>query len=394
MSALNTKNKTIGVIVLTCVFFFDFVTKYLYLNNYNGFIRYSAIPKLLIEIIICIYLIRKVKELKKNIFIILSILVISLIGYFSIEMCEREMFFRQLYNINRYFFWILLAIFFYTFKKQKQKQLSIFISNALIVIGLINVFFMFLGWLFSIEVFRAYPYSARFGYNGFLVKTSEASFFYILLILNTYYHNLKFSKKRIELSVFITASLFIGTKIIWLFLSLLFLSHILIFTKKNKFVKYIYLLGLVLFGLIIKFYNNIKYAVINFFPEGKSINDNHGFFAVLSSNRSVLLENTHQYLLNKWNSHNYLFGGINLKEYGVEFEFIDLFLFLGLLGAPLYLYLSFKLYFNKYFNKNILVLYIILMIVVAMAGNFFTSILISSLSFIFFKNMSIILDNE
>ena len=186
---------------------------------------------------------------------------------------------------------------------------------------------------------------------------------------------------------FILVSLLIGTKAIWLFLILLGIIHFAF--HKKKIIRIISTTSIILGTiLVIIFHDYIIKGIINSFSYGPSLYAEHGFITVLTSTRDLLLQNAIEYIQNNWTLSNYLFGGINLLEYGVEFEFIDIFLFFGIFGLIIYLLFLKRIFFTTFYGKYKILLFIALMLVAAFAGNFFMSIISSIFAYTVFQNMA------
>ena len=234
MKFLKLKKINPIVIIIVAVFLFDFITKYFLVFNIQGFKRYSALPKIFIEIGAIVYILKngiKDKRIVTYVFILILISISSTI--ISLSELTANNLLDKLYNLNKYLFLFLFATAFLTFKRDNRIKYLTQIRDTVLVIGVINGLFMIFGFLFDYEILKAYAYSQRFGYNGFLLKTSEASYLYILLIITTYYDYLYNKAKGVLCLYFILISFLIGTKAVWLFVALLILIHFLYHKKKT-----------------------------------------------------------------------------------------------------------------------------------------------------------------
>ncbi|WP_420571273.1 hypothetical protein [Kordia sp.] len=378
-------NIVLGIIL--CFLSFDLITKIFHVYNIGGFNRYSAIPKLLLEIFL-IYLFFKnsKKDIKGASCIAILVIMSGINLFFTDEKITTDLLFEKVYDLNKYMYSFFFAIVLLAYEKDKQTKILTYIRNVLLFVGIVNGIFMIIGLFTDIELLRSYSGTRRFGYNGLFVKTSETSYMYILLIISTYYQYIKTNKNGLLCLFFIFVSLLIGTKAIWLFIMLLTGIHLLL--NKNKFIRNFSKIGLVL-GVISSyvFYDHIVKLVVNSFSFGPSIYKEYGFLTVLTSKRDLLLKSTIEYLNEKGTILNYLFGGINIRDYGAEFEIVDIFIFFGILGVIIFAYLIRRTYFKEFAGIHKILLLISLILVTFFAGNFFMSIMCSIFAFVIFQNM-------
>ncbi|KAB8152152.1 hypothetical protein EZY14_015580 [Kordia sp. TARA_039_SRF] len=378
-------NIVLGVIL--CFLLFDLITKIFHVYRISGFNRYSAIPKLFLEVYLIYLFFKNSKKDIKGISCILILIIISGINlFFTDEKITNELIFNKVYDLNKYIYSFFFAIVLLAYEKNERIKVLTYIRNVLLVIGIINGICMIIGLFTNIELLRSYEGTGRFGYNGLFVKTSETSYMYILFIISTYYEYIKTNKNGLLCLFFIFVSLLIGTKAIWLFILLLTGIHLLL--HKNKFIRSVSKVGLalsVLFSFI--FYDYIVKLVVNSFSFGPVIYEKHGFLTVLTSKRDLLLMDTIAYINEKGTVLNYLFGGINIRKYGSEFGIVDIFIFFGIIGIIIFTYLIKRIYFKEFAGIHKILLLISLILVTFFAGNFFMSIMCSIFAFVVFQNM-------
>lgn len=381
------ENISVVVILIIAVFMFDFITKCFIVFNVEGFKRYSALPKIFIEIGAVVFILKngiKDKRIVTYVLILISISILSSIMSLS-ELSYNDLL-DKLYNLNKYLFLSFFVTAFLSFKIKKRIEISIQIRDIVLAIGVINGLFMIFGFLFEYEILKAYPYTKRFGYNGFLVKTSEASYLYILLIITTYYDYIYNKTKGVLCLYFILVSFLIGTKAIWLFVILLILIHFL--NHKKRQIRYFFGMGLIAGSIMIFIFKEyLTKIVVNSFSFGPEIYNEHGFITLLTSTRDLLFFNTISHLKEYGTYVIYLFGGVSLKNFSVEFEFVDLFLFFGVIGLLVYILLVNRLFLQERGTKNKTLLFFALMCVSFFAGNFFMSVICSIFAFVIFKHM-------
>jgi len=387
---LNKRSDYFYTILIVIIFFFsfDFISKLLLVYDYEGFTRYSAIPKILLEVVLIVIL---VKNYKKNYLGILYCLVlvgiVSLSFFLTNDKSDASLF-QKIYSLNKFLYLFIFAEAMLSLKKDNRMEVLYLIRNLFIIVGITNSIFILMGMFFDFEIFRSYRYTNRFGYNGFFVKTSETSYLYILLLITSYYEYIKTYKKTklLLMLYFVFISLLIGTKAVWMFLVLLIFIHF-VFNKKSV-IRYFSIFGIIIITFLsFLFDKEIINIIVNSFSFGPSLYAERGFFSVLTSTRDLLMSNAYLYVQENWNWINYLFGGIDFFKYEVEFEFVDLFLFFGSVGLIVYLLFLKRVFFSSYIEKYKVLLFIALLLVTAFAGNFFKSIICSLLAYVVFYSM-------
>lgn len=362
------------ILILSISLFFvgDFLAKIsnVYLDGW--FHRIGGLLKLGFEILLISYLVFNIR--KRKILIYPTVLLgCYFLGFLVLRKPLKEIFNSwstgNLYYLNSFLF---IFLFIATTKVVEIKSDTFHkIFKIFKIILYINSVFIIFGVLFQIELFRTYPYSARFGYNGFFAKNGEVTYFYMLLLLKLYYDNIKNKHRNLlEIFLIIFVTVFIGKKVMFLFVGLLALFHFLYLHKKKNTYR---LISVLLIALIIFFREFIFNSIINYSSFWAGIYEKHGLLGALTSTRSQLLERAIKHINESWNYLNYFFGGINYRLYKVEFDFVDIFLFFGLIGLITYIYFL-KNFFYEKGNKIKNTLLIILLICAAVSGGLFFSV--------------------
>jgi hypothetical protein len=253
---------------------------------------------------------------------------------------------RQLIYYENYFNLVIKALRF------------VFISNAVLAI---------IGLLFNIELLRTYS-KYRFGFNGFIPAQNEATMFFMLGLLLEYHRAIYLNKNKITLFLLIFANILIGTKASWLFVLTLGIFHF--YKAKNK-APYFVAFGTLLTIAIIYFLSTPELVGHYIWHYNQT-----GLMTMLFSGRDLFFEKRFFPLLENWSIVNYLFGGQNQREFLMELDFADLFLYFGIVGSAIYLWLIRKTYFSFSLKKayNIYVVFVIFLIA-ALAGHYFSSAL-------------------
>jgi hypothetical protein len=130
-------------------------------------------------------------------------------------------------------------------------------------------------------------------------------------------------------------------------------------------------------ALIISFVvlkDKIISLAINSFSFGPYIYEKHGLITFITSKRDLLFKDAIAYIQEHWNALNYAIGGIDLKIYRVEFEFVDIFLFLGIIGTLVYILVLKKVFFHKKQDWLYTAFFLTILLISSLGGNLFFSI--------------------
>ena len=326
----------------------DFVTKLAYGFFHYSFYRFSGSVKLIFEILmVLLILIHSKKSILEKGSVVIGLTIVFIIGqYISSNNYDFkfEVLSGSIYFFNRYVYILIFILFVNTVKIKNETWFKVirFVEYFLYV----NALAILLGVIFDFEIFRSYSHSPRFGYNGLISRPGESSYLYICVIIANYYLFFLNKKKlyRNKLLFFIFCSFFLGQKKMFLFLFLLFLFDVIYIAKHKKYLRLV-LLSIIAIGIF--FWKNLLAFVLKIFPYWKNLYEDQGALGALTSNRNKLLTDAIDYIKLKWNSFNYIFGGLDIKKFKVEFEFIDLYLFLGVFGVFYYFYIVYQFTLKK-----------------------------------------------
>lgn len=362
---LNINQSKIAIAMLVCFFASEAITKIAYKLDF-GFHNYSALIKGLFAAAILAYsVITWNSFVKKRASFLIPLGIIFLVGQITFNnLSLGPDFFKNIVFFSRYIFIFILALFF--FRTTNKLDNSVF--NVYEKIVFINSFFIIIGALFQISLFQTYYY--RFGYNGFFMTPSTATYFYALAL--TYFtYNFVFYKKNLAgLMLTILVCFLVGTKALFLFLFLTGIQVVVI--KKLYKYKTLYILIASILALVFLF----KEKLSIFFQEKLAIlydlYKEDGLISMLTSMRNQNFQQDFiPIVTEKWGALNFLFGGTNFELYRVEFELLDLFLFFGFIGSAIYLWYYFRkiLVFKKLdtYGKYMMALIIFVAVI---SGNF------------------------
>lgn len=328
----------------------------------------STVVKIAAVFLLGIYFIIHLRndKLAKYVYILVGIFIID----FLIKVYHQEaftVFSSKSYYFLKLIFFFLLVLALKDFKREHLEKTI----NILFLIAKINLIFILIGFLFKIDLFKSYPYTVRFGFNGIISEPGISSYFYMLLSIVAYLKYLYERGSLINLLLICIGVFFLGTKSGLLFLAILVFIHILILLKKN-----IYRLSFVavLVTLFIIFKDKIISLAINSFNFGPYIYEKHGLITFITSKRDLLFIDAMEHIQENWNVLNYIIGGIDLRVHRVEFEFVDIFMFLGILGLSIYILTFKKVFFPKKQDWLYIVFFLTILLISSLGGNLFFSI--------------------
>ena len=347
-TTLNRHKESIVIILLLLS---NFYTKFAYYNiHYNTeatFFPSTWIKAFILVAVVLTFIFLKDKQ--KITYFILAIFGVFLIEFLLHKGYEKDVSIgSRLYYFAKYAFLFFLIPVVNAISVKKLNS----IINILIKFALINLVFIVIGFIFDINIFKSYPNTVRFGYNGLLPIQGAGSFFYIFILSVIYYRyykeytsGLKVSKYTyLQLGFILLGSTLVGTKAILLFALFLFLIDV--YFRLGK--KILVISGIVISSILFfVFLDPIIFAMLRFFNLHESLYLDNSIWTFLTSKRDMLLEQAVQYITENWDIANYILGGIDFKQIRVEFEVVDLFLFFGLGGIIIYIFLFKKILYSK-----------------------------------------------
>lgn len=339
MSKLEIRLNKYFPFFILCFLGSDFLTSLSNKVFEVDFYRYSGLVKLFAEVLMVLAIIFSYKKTSKILKILGLITTTFVVGQFLIKEPYNiavELSQGNIYYFNRYIYLLVFIIFINSIKIKRQAFIKTYTYFERFLY--LNSVVIIIGFLFHIELFRSYEYSERFGFSGLLSKPGEASFLYMTAIICNYYLWSLYRENIFLLKtiLFITISLFLGQKKIFLFLFLLMLVHIIYKFKYRR----IALTALSSSLIIMYFFRNyLIISIIKLSPFWEASYQQNGLLYVITSFRNVLLERAHIHVEENWNFLNYIFGGIKLGVYKTEFGFADVFFFFGIFGILYYIYI-------------------------------------------------------
>lgn len=353
--------------ILLLFFASEFLTKLL---DFLGVEQYRV--GVLIKVaFLCYVLVRKIISI--NLFLALS----ALLSLFTLSQVFietgysfREKILRNSLYFAKYTFIFILADYI---NKIDYKNIQIKKTLKIILILLrINFVLIVIGVAFKIDLFRTYD-QYRFGYNGLIQMNSHATYLYCFATIYVLYNYLEKKKVTLDLLMIVISGLLVGTKTIWLFYTLISIYLFFSFKLYKKLMFYLTISAVILViyvskDLIFHFFTTNLSGYIKLYNES-------GLLTAITSNRNLLLADTIALAIKfDWGFINFLIGGGFFHILRTEMSFVDLFLFWGIIGTSLYLYLHYKHVVIHYMHHSFLNYAIICVFISAFfGGNYFTN---------------------
>lgn len=314
-------------IILILLLVGDTLTK-IYLND---ILNFSWLFKALISILLLINLFISNKSLFWGISILfMSILLGIVFNYQNDVVAKTSLFFEYISGI-------MLFNFLLTNNKKESLKKGIFFVFSFYLTTII------FAALFDIVFLKTYGEN-RFGYKPIFSSQNEFSFIMIAIIA-FFYKNYLTKKSFFNLILAIISvitALFIGTKVVYIFI----IVFIIYLGLKHLKVNYLMLIILLSTLIIILNKESLFEIINNNYSPIVDIYYKTGFLDAISSLRLSYLKDRFPCQISSFEFINYLFGGLNMSCY-TEMSIIDILLFFGLLGGPYYLYLYKKYIYNK-----------------------------------------------
>lgn len=265
-------------------------------------------------------------------------------------------------SFSKYIFPILLFLFFSAENDKKIKTRLLNVFEGLVVLDSLLIF---IGLIFKIHIFENYP-GARFGYNGLIIVSATATYFFITALC---YFLVRYKENVIKnwrFWVAVLACICLGTKSVYLALAAVAGFYVFNFIK-TKVLKYslfcVFLIAVFGFAYYLFFIN----------PVFENIRESQGMLtSVLSLRDQLFLDQTLPFIQNNWTWPNYLFGGMSDIYTRTQMAFIDLIYFWGILGGVAYGFFFLKSYIHfQLKQKHVIFCLLLFSIIAFLSGNFF-----------------------
>lgn len=293
---------------------------------------FVSLIKLLFLLFFVVVLAINYRIVKSLLIYLLVYLVIYLIGNFNMFSDNNFDFYKSISDGNFFYFNKYLYPFIFIgvvrLSENSKKTTDLFFKIIEMVL-LINAFFIFIGLLCSIDYFQSYPKSLRFGYSGLLDRIFLVNFSVIIISRWVF-----IKKMDWKLCIICLGALLSGTKLIILYFAILAIFYC--YYKKK--VKGILFLSSILV-LIIVFYKEVIIFMAELFPFWQRFLIKKEYLTLILSQRDLNWNRAMGFLVEHGTCKNLLVGGVEFPTYLVEMDFVDLFLFFGVFGGVLYLYL-------------------------------------------------------
>jgi len=359
------KNKTNWFVVfLICFFISEALYKYLILIGLPE-IRIAGIIKFLAQPIMLVVILLNLKE-NKQLYSLVLLSMIFLIGQISLK--NNSNIIANIEYLNNSLFILIMLLFFNNLKlKKAQKEKAIKYFEAVIIINSIAIL---IGAVFSIKYLSTY-FGGRFGFDGFLMKSSYASYFYLISVF--YFSRKLFlipNRNFLKWLLVIIAAFLTGTKAALLSVVM---SFVYLFIKRKLYLKKGVLFVFILITLgVFMFSEYVLELIINQSSTFGPIINEHGIGTALFSFRDLILkEELIPYIKSEWTISNYLFGGMGDILIKSGFDVIDIVYFFGVIGTIVYYRVFYKYFFTFKPGFDSIFFITIIFIVSSLGGNFF-----------------------
>lgn len=275
---------------------------------------------------------------KRMLLFLLSLTLFFFVGQYAfLPSGLEEHLFKNFIILSRYLFIFSILLFFDGIDTLPIDKKVLTTFEWVIIINTIAIF---IGFLFDIKMLETYQ-SNRFGFSGLFLVPSIATFFYAISLSYLAFQLKKNTRYKILFSMVLLACLLVGTKALLLFV-VLTLGHLFLLNK--WYLNKLFYGVLVMLATILMLFRNTVISVLEkTFAILLNVYEESGFITMATSYRNVNLQTD---LINMVDTHwglvNYAFGGTNFTKYRVEFDFIDVLLFFGIVGGLLYLAYYFK----------------------------------------------------
>tara|TARA_B100000795_G_scaffold112494_1_gene83320 strand:- start:38423 stop:39634 length:1212 start_codon:yes stop_codon:yes gene_type:complete len=275
---------------------------------------------------------------KRMLLFLLSLTLFFFVGQYAfLPSGLEEHLFKNFIILSRYLFIFSILLFFDGIDTLPIDKKVLTTFEWVIIINTIAIF---IGFLFDIKMLETYQ-SNRFGFSGLFLVPSIATFFYAISLSYLAFQLKKNTRYKILFSMVLLACLLVGTKALLLFV-VLTLGHLFLLNK--WYLNKLFYGVLVMLATILMLFRNTVISVLEkTFAILLNVYEESGFITMATSYRNVNLQTD---LINMVDTHwglvNYVFGGTNFTKYRVEFDFIDVLLFFGIVGGLLYLAYYFK----------------------------------------------------
>lgn len=331
---INFTREPISLIVLLIFLFAGDVLVKLCVYAHLEFHNYSAITRGLFFLVSILMAFINPTPFRKKTLLFLGILtLLFFIGQYTfVPYGFEDHLFKNFIFLSRYLFVFSILLFYNgTYNIPINKS----VLNVFEAIIIVNTVAIFIGFLFDIDMLSSYQ-GNRFGFDGFFMVPSIATFFYAISLSYLAFNFTKNNTYKLFFTLVLIACLLVGTKALLLFV-VATLIHLLV-SQRVYLNKKFYLLVVCSGALLILIREPVEAFFRKTFAVLLNVYHESGFITMVTSYRNINLQ-TDLFDMAKthWGFINYLIGGTNFTIYRVEFDFIDVLLFYGIAGGGLYL---------------------------------------------------------
>lgn len=381
----------VGIILL--FFFGDVAKKIAQIFNFEFLLytRYSKVIGLItITTFIIYYRLYKKKHAKALIYCLIILSLTFLLS--NIFLLNIDIKTNLIANFDYFVKACFLPLFLIPFFSINEDA----IKKSLIVIQYIfwvNSLAIIVGYCFDIKFFKTYS-GLRFGYMGLFDRSTYSSYLFIFIIIYYYFKYINSKQRKFALGLILAAliSLLVGTKRIYFFLVLLGIFHFFYFKQYRN--KYFWIGASLILIVLYVFKKNILLSLQGVFNILISIYHEKGLLSAITSLRNdLLMKYIDTFINNNWGFLNYVFGGGFFHEIRPEIAIIDSYLFFGVFGPLIYVFLYVKYIFNFKISNPVVKFLVVILIILSLSSSgiifsaYFTVLIILFSSFFYFESI-------
>ncbi|MDO5509084.1 MAG: hypothetical protein Q4F57_00170 [Weeksellaceae bacterium] len=305
-----------------------------------------------------------------------ALIISFLLGQYFLP--SEHSFLQQVAFNSKTLVWYLFPILIYPLVLFHTTLNIPLIKKVFEAIFIVNAIFAIAGLVLDIQLFGSYHHS-RFGYNGLFRFSTHSSFLYMIYMFY-FYIQLKtnFNRKYLLLyTLAIILAAIAGSKLLFLFI--FGLSLLLLPKPYNRIAIGAGIAVIAALSIYQDWF--MQHIIAPYFPVLADVADKSGMASMLFSERDILFqEGFLPYIQEKWSIMNVLFGGADFHLFRSQFEFVDLFWFFGIIGTGIYLFFWYRMIYS---HTHFSIAWLLFWLLVALAGNFFSTITVT-LTFLIF----------
>lgn len=362
------------------LFFFSDAANKILIYKGADFIRISILVRAVYEFIFITVMMLYINRSRLQFIILfLTWFCVFLLGQIilSVRVNYNYNFIENINIFNKYMFVFIVyyALYRYRFFGERFRR----IMNVLEFLFILNSVLIIVGFLFKIDVLATYvknnSFTYRFGYSGLIPAQNEATLFFFIALSYFYYKYFVLNEITGKWRFYCTlvAALLLGTKGIYIFLSIFFIFHFMKNSTPFQRIIAVFIAVAAVAGIYFLLQTSAMKHWMHYFEWNF---EEKGLLSTLLSGRDTFFKLKFLAIMSYWTPVNFFIGGQDQTRFLMEMDFFDAFLFFGLAGIFVLLSLYFKTLFCFNLRRPFLLFFVFSFFLIAFAaGHFFTSAL-------------------